>query len=424
MDETLTFENIRPRVNANLKRRRQLIELLDREIIAWGGRLRKLSYLPGYLEGVHLAGQEKLPGRDRPAPIMAFSHKKAHDVWVLTEYFLGRPLHQFHDITAVIQAGVHSPIYPWRDVLPDFWKRHARRPALFAAKTIGARLTALFEKLHTFPVFREGLDVPKDAAAFEAELAGTDLLGMAYDEFQRYANRTTMQSVVAVQKEMAARNANLVIAPEGRYRLDGSVGEIQALLGMVALRKEREAYLLSLSYDELCPDRLGRIKAFINISDALPAPASKRKIDRYLREVREILQTGTVATASHLIAACLRVYLEAGREFTRAELERDLAERCAGLAQSNAPRDPGVDEAAYRSERLARFWRKFARRWFDRRGRHYRVNPERIEDFAESERTVNDIQWNCNNLVHLPGMAAQSRERGGQSWLAWLRGLG
>ncbi len=396
------FEPIRARVTANLKQRRLLQEYLDPAIIKWAARIRAGTYLPGFLENVFVSGYEHLPAREDPAPIIAFSHKKAHDVWTLVEFFVGRPVENFHDVTAIIQAGVHSGIYPWRDLFPGFLKHRVLRwPAVAAANFLGNRLASIFRAVHTRPVFREGLDVPVSAEEYEREMAAGHLLGMDYADFQRFANRTTMQSVVQVQKEMTRSNASLVIAPEGRYRLDGAVAEIQDLLGVVAYRKERACHLVSLAYDELCPDRLGRIDAFLFVSPRVDPPALKFRIGAYLKRARETLQKNTPVTASHLLAGWLLERHRAGLAFTREDLLRGLQDLSAQVLDAATPVDQRLADESFRQERVARFWKKYARRWLDRSGPAFIVNAERINIYATGERTVNDLEWNRNHTLHL-----------------------
>ena len=416
------YTALRTVADANVKRKHILADMLDAPIVNRAVLLRRMSHWPGFLGEVFVSGMDKLPPREESAPILAFSHKKIHDVWALLEFALSRPLDSFHNIVVIVMAGVHTPMYVWLYMLPAWFKRGIfHYPALLVARFLGRLMTNFFRTIHTHPVFRDPADMPPTEAEYNETLAGGRLLKMDYAAFRTYANRTTMKSVVDVQKIMSTENCSLLIAPEGKYCHDGSVAPTLDLLGVVALRKKRDTCPLSLSYDDLCPDERGRIDAFFFVGDMIAPPVHKLRINAYLRRVRKILQKNNTVTASHLIAAVLHDYMEAGRVFTRDDLRRDLGERIRRTLDARVPCDPGLVGEPYVDERLARFWNAYGERWFETLPDGYRVDPSGVARYDEEERTVNDLLWNRNHLVHIPQVRDEAGTSRLRSVIAWLR---
>jgi hypothetical protein len=417
------YTALRTLADANARRKRILSDMLDAPIVNRALWLRLTSHLSGAMSEVYVSGMEKLPLREEEAPILAFSHKKIHDVWSLLELFLARPLDRFHNVVVIAMAGVHTPMYVWLYILPAWFKRGVLQyPALWVARFLGRLMTNFFRAIHTHPVFRDPADMPPTKEEYNATLAGGRLMKMDYAAFRSYANRTTMKSVVDVQKIMSTENCSLLIAPEGKYCHDGSVAPTLDLLGVVAYRKRRATCPLSLSYDELCPDERGRIDAFFFVGDLIPPPVHKVRINSYLRRVRKILQKNNTVTASHLIASVLYDYMEAGRVFTRDDLRRDLAERIRRTLDARVPCDPALTDDGYVDERLARFWNVYGERWFEALPDGYRVDPSGVAEYNDSERTVNDLLWNRNHLVHIPQVRDEAGASRLRSVIEWLRG--
>ena len=397
-----SFIGTRAIARDQVRRTREATNLTDRHVIRWARRLLHLFHFPGLVDEVYVNGFENLPLRGDPAPILAFSHKKLHDVASLILFMAARPFDRFHDLTFVAQGGLFSGIYAYRDLVPDFARRHLRRLSAGLARWLGGFTHSLFTSLHGYPVFREGADVPLDRDAYEANgFSGTLVLRMSYEEFAKYAARETRNSVIKVQRDLVEKNRTFVILPEGIYRHDGRIAELQEFLALTAFRKQRYIVPVALGYDELCPDRLRRITAFIDVSPPVAPPPEREQLTQKTAEVRRILQERTTITASNLIALMLRrrgsepfVWEDAVREV------QDLATKACG---SGFPMDPGLADPHYVSRKLKRFAATYGRRWLQREPGTGRValNEAGVRQYADSERTCDDLSWNCNAVVHL-----------------------
>lgn len=400
----------------NLRQPEQLSQLIAPSAVRQARRLQRLIRFPHLLEEVYVRGYENLPVREERAPILALSHKKKHDVAAIVELIAGRPLNRFHDITLIAQAGLFSAMYAYRDMIPRFCKRglagwFLRRPAIFAAQRVGNLLSKTLSDVNAYPVYREGRDVPACEEDFRNPIfAGPRITGRSYTEFRKFASRETRQSLMRVQQDMDQFNRFFFIMPEGGYQYDGTIAPLHDFLGVFAYRKQAPTVFGALSYDELCPDRLGRITAFINLLTPTPAPESKTAVPDFLASGRQALTENTVILASHLLAAAVQTYLTDGRFFRPSELRDRFEEQYEILIHAVRDRDglliydPGLDQARYRNERFRRFMRYGAPRYFRRvGGGRFRVSHESINRFARTERTVNDIQWNLNHARHLFG---------------------
>ncbi|MCR9141931.1 MAG: hypothetical protein NXI24_06740 [bacterium] len=398
----------------NLKRPKEVGELIPPAAVRQAQRLQHIVRMPRMLEEVYVRGYENLPLRKESAPILALSHKKFQDVAAIVELIAGRPLDRFHDITLIAQGGLFSAMYAYRDMVPAFCKRGAaavalRRPAVYFAHRLGNFLRQTFTDVNAYPVYREGRDIPISEEDFQdPNFAGPRITGRSYADFVKYANRETLKSVLRVQKDMEERNRMFFIMPEGGYCHDGSVAPLQDFLGVFAFRKQAPTVFGALSYDELCPDRLGRISAFINLLPPSPPPQTKQAgVADFLDEGRRLLTEHTVILASHLIAAVVYEYLERDESFGIDDLRDAFDAHCCELVAAAAEPssaitcDPGLAKPEYRADRLRRFLRYGSSRYFQKDGRgRLRVSKANIEGFAHSERTVNDIEWNRNHARH------------------------
>ena len=385
----------------NLRRGPELAGMINARAERWARRVHPLGYLPHLMEAVLVRGYERLPRVSEDAPIFAFSHKKLHDVFAVVELLGGRPLERFFDLTIVAQAGLFSGIYPYRDLVPQFLKTRATRSIAAAlANRVGLLLRDIFESVNAYPVYREGSDVPTSRAEYDGpDFAGRLLTGLDYEEFKRMAARKTRETLTGVQRDLVERNRMLIIAPEGGYRSDGSIRPLHNFLGMVALRKARPTITASLSYDELCPDRWGRICGWVEISEALAPPQKRSGLASWTAGVRARLQENTIALASHLIATAV---LAPGRQdFSERELVEQLSELTMRLSELGAPFDPGLMEQSYLEERLERFMRANRKRYLRKKAGRYAVDPEGLKRFYRSERTVDNLHWNRNHIKHL-----------------------
>ncbi len=400
MPESPAFLPVRAQARANARNQRELRRLTDAHVAKWARRLRPLFHLPGLLSEVYVRGFEHLPRRDDLAPILAFSHKKIHDVGSLVLYLAGRPTDRFHDLTYIAQGGIFTPIYGYRDLMPSFAHRHFQRSAAFVARRIGRFTHYLFTGLHGYPVFRDGVDVPPDRDAYDAPwFAGSRVLGMPYEDFLRFAARETRNSVIRVQRDLVERNRTFIILPEGIYRHNGSVAPLQDFLGVTAFRKQRETIAVSLAYDELCPDRLRRIRAFLVNAPAVAPPQAKEELPAFTERIGTLLQEGTTIATGNLIALALR---RLGHEtFTWDDLKAEVQELARRAVHSPFVCDPDLTVPERVTHHLGRFRSTYGKRWIRAHtNRRLEVDHEALAAYADSERTCHDLLWNCNAVVH------------------------
>ena len=391
----------------------------------WARRLLPLLRLPGFLDDVCVIAYENLEplGDTRPeapggegslterspgeqgAPILAFAHKNFNDVAALVAFMAGRPVERFYDYNFIVQGGVFTPVHPLRDLIPDKFKQGVfRKPALKLARLVAPGIKNFYEAIHGSPVFREGSDIPGTEAEYRApEFSGPELMGLSYAEYLKFANRLTRESVIKVQREMLELNRSLIILPEGGYRNDGRVAPLRDFLAFTAYRKKRPVHLISLSYDELCPGRSGRLTAWFYVAGLLQPPTSREDFDEYLKKSREILQKNTPVLASGIIAWALR--LLTGADETRAFTWSALVEKCRRIrtrvVAAKLVFDPGLRNPDYLDEKIKIFRDVYGKKYFIRSGESVRVNLDEIENYQASERTQNLPEYHRNQLIHI-----------------------
>ncbi len=405
LDSTTTepgsvFIDATERARLHMRRAERIKACIGPQTYKWARRARPLFNMPYLMGRVWVRGFEHMPLFTEPAPILAFAHKKIHDVCVVTNFLMARPLERFHNLTLVAQGGLFNGIYPWRDLTPAFIQRSfLRRPAAALARLLGRGISFFMRVVNANPVFREGSDLPTTPEAYNHHsFAGELIMGMPHADFVKFANRETRNSVINTQRELVELNRTFVIFPEGIYMHDGAIAETQDLTGVAAFRKRRAVHFISMTYDELCPDRLGRIDAWLDIAPLAGPPTGREDIADFLAAGRKQLQDNSVITASHLIALALNELRER-EKFTRAELVERFEQLAARTIQSPLLFDPNLAREEYRRDRLKRFLRSRSR-WFRRKGNDLYPRRDEMQKFLESERTVDDITWNCNNVRH------------------------
>lgn len=402
------FQAIDPAIRANF-RSDFAKKNLGKKTVKWARRVFWLwKTLPGMLDKVYAAGYENLPSVDDNACIITMTHKKIHDVGTLVGYFAGRDKKHFTDLSIVGQAGVFNGIYPYKDLTPRFLKASWIRPLITAgARLAGQFLKNFFTSLHVYPVYREGSDVPDRETYESAEFNGPGILKMNYDEFLRHSSRVTMNSIMQVQKEMVTKKRSFVILPEGIYKHEGFVAPLQDFAGLLAFRKSVKTVPVSLSYDELCPESKGSIRAFCYTGEPMDPPKDKAAVADYTVLLTDVLQRNTPATASHILAALI---LRLPDSFKKSQLE-ELFHRASKAILSIGPADPELEAAAGRKKRLSRFFSKkgAGSRWFHSEHKNdgeiiLTKNHATMNKFEESERDVGDALWNANHLKHLSNL--------------------
>ena len=369
-------------------------------LLRWVRRLARLGRRKGLIEETYVSGYEHIPALDEDSVLIAFSHKTILDLFPILMTLAGVPRDRFRGVCLVGQGGLFYGRWLY-ELTPGFLRRGSLKKISARLLRIPAAWLRGLASLAIYPVFREGSDIPENAEAYASdEFAGPWLTGMEYDEFVKFAGRTNKRSIIDVQKKITDENWSFTVLPEGLYSHDGRISEPGALVALLAYRKKRKTLTASLAYDELCRDELGRIPVFVNIGSPLLPPGDKNSFDVFLKELRNCMQTRTPLLASNLIAATLKRYVSGG-EFTREEFERDYHELATRtLDNEGLVVDPGLRQAEYRQERLARFYRHFEERWFVQRRASLSLNMEFIVRFDPGERAVNDLEWNYNVVFH------------------------
>lgn len=391
------------RAKTNLAKEKSLNVILGKKAVRWAKRIVWASQLPGMIEEIYARGIDTLPDVSTPAPIMAFAHKKFIDVPGITVFMAGRPVSTFHGVTIMSQAGIHSGIYPYSEWIPDIFKNPLTDPmSRLAAKKIGNIIKDLFTSFNTYPVYREGRDVPDSREKYNANsFGGKRILGMSYEEYKNFAAKKTRQTLMQVFKDIADLNKSFVIAPEGSYTHDGKIQPLEDFIAFAANRKKRMTVACGVSYDELCPDTWGRVAGYISAAKPLPPPNDKREIPDWLVHLRELLLENQTIVASHIIATVLKKYEKTG-SLSETEFLDSWNETITELEnRKNVLLAPVLSNTKEREFKLKRFFLANGKKWLTRKKNIYYFNTNTIEKFDPLQRTINSLDWNYNQINHL-----------------------
>lgn len=397
--EGRAYSTAGPLVRENLRRnRRRMIEVINRITFKWALRLQRLGRLPGVVSEVYLYGQNCLERTWEKAPILVFSHKKIHDAVVFLHFMLARPMVSFLPHTVIAQGGLFSAIYLFRDFVPAGWKRSfLRRPAIAVSRAVGRWMDMRLRSFNCHPVHRRFRDVPSQRIYESPYFAGGELMGRDYESYLEFTRDETKESLHNVMSDIQEKNMCLVLFPEGKYQHNGEVAKANRTIEEMAKLTKHPVLCNSLSYDELCPDRLGRIDAFIQTVQEEKAPQVPG--ESFRDRIQRILQEGTVATASHLLALSLSRLRT--RPFRKTELVEIFENICRKAIETGSLIDERLRSADFRIDRIRRFFRGPAAKWLVLKKGVYEVSAKRLVRYRSSERTVNDLDWNINNISHL-----------------------
>ncbi|MCB1166654.1 MAG: hypothetical protein KDK33_10890, partial [Leptospiraceae bacterium] len=259
----------------------------------------------------------------------------------------------------------------------------------------------LFADVNAYPVYRDGADVPTSEEDYRhPRFAGRWVTGMKYDQYLNYTRKQTAKSVLQVQKDMVEKNRSFVILPEGKYCHNGRIAELLDLAALAAHRKNRSIVYTSFSYEELCPDARGRIELFLYTNPPVEPPQSRAEFKDFMNQGRDLLQNTTVITASGILAAATIAALQNGTTIDRKALHDRFLELAHAVVKSDFLHDPRLADQDFLEDRWSRFLSRKASRWFAFRGQEMKVRPRRILDYDAGERTVPDLLWNMNNIIH------------------------
>ncbi|MCB1175407.1 MAG: hypothetical protein KDK39_17665 [Leptospiraceae bacterium] len=399
-----------------------------------------MLYKKGRLQSVTALGIHHLPPAQQAAPILAFSHKRGEDVPVIIDFLTGRPPARLHGATMIATAGVFNNTWLYGEVFPASWKQGWRdRVSAQAARILGRWLKHIFQSAHCYPIYR-AVDMPRQINRYESiRFGGRRVTGLDHETYLQMAARESRQSLMNVFQEMTTHNRNFVILPEGGYKYDGTIRPLQEFVAMASFRKKRPVQPIAFGYDELCPDARGRIRVTLNIAAPMDSPAAKSDFSTFLTSLQSQLVYATPITASHLIGWCLSTWLPQTRlpehiqsatsqiwqgaslpvrplDFTDPDLKQatrfrrstfdkfvySLWQRLTKLVSMNVITDPAIQSVDGLKSRLDAFWKHKALQYLDPIDTDiWQLNPQRALDFAASERTVNDLEWNRNHLLHL-----------------------
>ncbi len=388
-----------PIVRANLKENRgKMVQAISGLALKWALRIYRFGRLPGFVSDVYLYGRETLEKSWEKSPILIFSHKKIQDAFVFLNFMLSRPMSSFLPHTVIAQGGLFSAIYLYRDFVPAGWKRSfLRRPLVSISRAAGRWMNMRLRSLNCHPVHRRFRDVPSQRIYESPYFAGPELMGREYDAYLEFTREETRESLQNVISDIREKNMCLVLFPEGKYQHTGEVARPNRTIEEMAHLTKHPVLCNSFSYDELCPDRLGRIDAFIQSVDEGSAPRAEGETFR--DRIHRLLQEGTVASASHLLA--LTVSRLRSKAFRKEELKDLFEEICAKALDAGALMDERLRSPDFRADRVRRFFRGPAARWMVMKKGAYEVSSKNLVRFRSSERTVNDLDWNINNIAHL-----------------------
>ncbi|MCB1140455.1 MAG: hypothetical protein KDK23_16975 [Leptospiraceae bacterium] len=398
------FVAVRAQAEQNVKKNYDRIaELCGPNVPRRAKLLHSVSYYPRMLENCFVAHYDNIPDINGPAPIYCFAHKKIQDVMALVQYMVGRDVDRFHNVTLVAQGGLFHGIFPYQDIVPGFLKsKYLGWPLGIGTRIMARFFRGLFRDLNAYPVYRDGADVPRSEEAYKhPSFAGPHVTGMSYQDFQKYTRKQTAKSVLQVQKDMDEKNRSFVILPEGRYCHDGRISELLDLAAYASHRKSRPIVYISLSYDELCPDALGKIDAFLYTNEPMEPPRSREDFKPFMSRGRQLLQSSTTITASGLLAAATIIELQESKTISKANVQKRFEALCDAILKADYIVDPRLGDPEFRKDRFGRFLSRRASRWFSMSGDSMTVRPRRIMEYDSGERTVPDILWNINNIIHV-----------------------
>lgn len=352
-------------------------------------KFHRAARLPGCLADLFLVNGEALKEPLEKAPILAFSHKKLHDVLLTIQFLLCRefpmPKH-----TVMAQGGLFSGMYVYRDWMPRFLKRAPLRyAALWFSRRMGGSLERFFRALDCNPVYRRFRDVPSRRVYEGPLFAGKEISGLSYDEFMLHTRKETEKSISTVMRHIMDENRQLIVFPEGKYQHSGEIARLNRYLMKIAGDSGHPVMTVSFSYDELCPDFFGRIDGWM-----APQVIGPDRRAALTEKTANALQRNTVILASHLIA----IILLCKEKLTADEFAAKMQKLAMAARTANLLIDPRLETIDFCQDRLKRFLgrRKLARLVSGK----IEVNPSAVARFRRSERTVNDLLWNRNNVKH------------------------
>lgn len=355
----------------------------------WARRVHRASRLPGFLGEVFILNCHILREHTEKAPILAFSHKKIHDLFTVVELALARSF-PMHGHTVIAQGGLFSGMYVYRDWVPLFLKRWPFRPfSELLSRFIGHKIETLLRGANCHPVYRRFRDVPSRKVYDSYVFSGKRISGMTYDQFTDYTRNETQKSIEAVRTDIQDRNKSLIIFPEGKYQQSGAIGKLNAFLMSMARESGHPLLTLSITYDELCPDHRGRIDTLITVNRI-------ENQDKLAQATTTSLQTNTAITASNLLALIL---LEAGNQIEISSIESNLERMSLALPALAFPFDERLLDVQFRKDRIERMLVS-RKAWFQRSNSALNLVQAEMAKFQSSERTVNDLEWNKNNILH------------------------
>ena len=392
----------------NLKRRSELVATVGQHSFTWARRIHALSRRPGGVAEVIILNCSLLKNRSAKSPIIAFAHKKIHDAFTAVELLVSREI-PMPAQTVIAQGGLFSGMYVYRDWVPDFLKF---QPLRFFSETfariLGNKMNQLFRDMNCHPVFRRFRDVPSRKVYESSRFSGRAISGMTYGEFLEYTRKETQQSINAVERDIRELNKSLIIFPEGKYQHSGAVAKLNGFLMNVATESGHPIAAISQSYDELCPDSKRRIDAVLTVSWIEPGETRVA----LSKKTAAALQTGTAIVASQLIAWLL---LQANRENKKEgitgspaapdavnHLRLEFLRMCEEAKRSGVPMDPRLHDRGFAEDRFARFMRANGDYVYEIDSKIV-INQKKLRSFSKSERTVNNLEWNKNNIIHLEG---------------------
>jgi len=400
--DRIPFVETRDIVQKNLREGKEfLLKQTSPTYVRWAPYWNRFTHMSRMLDRICVIGYDNLPHSNEPAPILAFSHKKPHDFLTVSQFMMARTFDKFHKYIAVLEGGSFNGVTVFRDLIPNLLKHGpTRRWAVKFSKMFGAVIRNFLININWHPIYRPGKDIPDSREEYESDsFSGPELLNLDYDRFKKSANQESLRSIKRVQQVINEENGIFIIAPEGGYCGDGSVSECRDLLGLIALKTQRNTASLSVSYDELCPDSRCRLPCWMNLSAPVHPPVAKGETSSYLDLVQSTLQKNTVVLASHLIARAAKDFKKL-ESFSRDSFENRYNTLLDRIVESDLFFDPDLSDMQFRRVRLTNFFKSFGKKWFKRKGDRFFWKHNAVDIVPESQRTVCIMDWNINNARH------------------------